>query len=114
MNKPNFGSNIKENFGADSDGEGTTSIIEENNISVALYPNPISSNATISVDLYDNSNAVLEIVDVLGKIIMKENYSLNSGSNTIGFNVDRMTNGIYFAHLTINGVTNTVKITVSK
>ena len=30
------------------DGEGTTSIIEENNISVSLYPNPISSNATIS------------------------------------------------------------------
>ena len=114
MNKPNFGFNTKENFGADSDGEGTTSIIEENNISVSLYPNPISSNATISVDLLENANATLEIVDVLGKTIMRENYSLNSGNNTIGINVDKMTNGIYFAHLSINGEINTVKITVSK
>jgi hypothetical protein len=51
---------------------------------------------------------------VLGETVLSNAYSLKAGNNTIDINVDKMTNGIYFAHLSINGEINTVKITVSK
>ncbi len=91
-----------------------SSINEESNIALSVFPNPIQSDAKLSFSLTKTSNVRLDILNVLGETILSNDYSLQPGNNNLDINVDRMTNGIYFAHLTINGVTNTVKITVSK
>ncbi|MDB2362303.1 T9SS type A sorting domain-containing protein [Flavobacteriales bacterium] len=91
-----------------------SSINEESNIALSVFPNPIQSDAKLSFSLTKPSNVRLDILNVLGETILSNAYSLQAGNNSININVDKMTNGIYFAHLSINGEINTVKITVSK
>ena len=91
-----------------------SSINDESNITFSVYPNPIQSDAKLSFGLTKPSKVRLDITNVLGEIVLSNAYSLQTGNNNIDINVDKMTNGIYFAHLSINGEINTVKITVSK
>jgi hypothetical protein len=91
-----------------------SSINDESNIAFSVYPNPIQSDAKLSFGLTKPSKVRLDITNVLGEIVLSNAYSLQTGNNTIDINVDKMTNGIYFAHLSINSEINTVKITVSK
>ena len=114
MSKPNFGDAVNESFGADSDGNGSTGISELSTVSTSVYPNPIRSKATLSVNLLESSNARLDVVNMLGETIMSENYSLNSGNNLINLNVNTLSNGVYFTHLIINDEVITNKITVTK
>jgi hypothetical protein len=91
-----------------------SSINDESNITFSVYPNPIQSDAKLSFGLTKPSKVRLDITNVLGDIVLSNSYSLQTGNNNIDINIDKMTNGIYFAHLSINGEINTVKITVSK
>jgi len=93
---------------------GTSSIGENEKVSFSIYPNPVNSNATLEVKLSENSNVQLDIVNVLGEVTLSESHNMNSGNNSININVSQLTSGIYFAHLTVNGETNTTKITVTK
>ena len=45
--------------------------ITENNISLNVYPNPVYSNRTLTIDI-PNSNQVVEITDLAGKVIISE------------------------------------------
>ena len=93
---------------------GTSSIGENEKVSFSIYPNPVNTNATIEVNLSENSNVRLDIVNVLGEVALSESHRMNSGNNSININVSQLTSGIYFAHLTVNGETKTTKITVTK
>ncbi len=71
-------------------------------INVLVYPNP--SNGIFNLQL--NNTSVIEITDMLGKVILTDkvnegNYQLNLGNSV---------NGIYFVKVTIDGKTKTVKI----
>ena len=91
-----------------------SSIYENKNVELSIYPNPVQTNTKLSVNLSESSDARLDVLNILGQTVLSNVYSLGAGNNTIDINVDEMTNGIYFAHLSINGEINTVKITVSK
>jgi hypothetical protein len=47
---------------------GTSSIGENEKVSFSIYPNPVNTNATIEVNLSENSNVRLDIVNVLGEV----------------------------------------------
>ena len=81
---------------------------------LSVYPNPVQSNATIDFNLNEASDVRLDVVNVLGQTLISNNYNANSGNNSIDINVDKLTNGIYFANLIAKGEVKTIKITVSK
>lgn len=76
---------------------------------ISLYPNPVSSSATI--ELGNNDVDLLNIVDMSGRII--ETISVNNTTETI--NVETYTNGVYFYQVVSNGtVLKTEKFIVAK
>ena len=112
---PNFGVLVSDYFSADSDGNGTVSAINElENVSVSVYPNPVSSNATVEISTVENSDVTLSLINILGELISSNIYNLNAGNNKVNLNVNNLESGIYFVQLNINGLTRTKKITVSK
>jgi hypothetical protein len=112
---PNFGVLVSDYFSADSDGNGTVSAINElENVSVSVYPNPVSSNATVEISTVENSDVTLSLINILGELISSNIYNLNAGNNKVNLNVNNLESGIYFVQLNINGLTTTKKITVSK
>ena len=78
------------------------------------YPNPFNSSTVIRFDIkiLNNEEMVkteLLIYDCLGNLVtLLLNRNLKSGSYDIHFNTDRLSSGVYFCRLSINGEINKV------
>jgi len=96
---------------------GNPSSIDENdnfNFDFTIYPNPMNSKATININLNESSDVRLDVVNILGEVNLSSVFNLSTGYNSIDFDVSSLNSGIYFAHLTTNGETETMKITVTR
>lgn len=60
------------------------------NISFNVYPNPNSNSNDLNVDIYsvDNTQALIQMYDMLGKIVYTQNISLTRGLNKTILNND--------------------------
>ena len=84
--------------------EGQTLSIKDNNaLQLNVYPNPTHQYLYVEGLQNDAKNASLQIVDVQGKQI--NNVKINSNR----VDVSQLSNGIYFATITINNQSQTLK-----
>lgn len=94
---------------------GTTSIEENvavNNVSV--YPNPFDQNATVSVNLLQSSDVVINVYSTTGELVLSENKGqLASGTQNIMIDGSNLANGMYFVTVVAGDATVTRKVTVS-
>lgn len=107
---PNFGSEATDNFGADA----AVSVDDLTINNIAIYPNPVNNNANIDFTLIESSIVNVSIVNVLGETVKNNEYNLVSGNHQIDFDVTKLSTGVYFIQLDINGKTTTQKITITK
>ena len=80
----------------------TTNIQEANlrNESFQTYPNPATSNMSISFELTENSQVEVNIYDVVGaKVRSLDNSSFNQGFHTITTDVSDLKKGMYFIQI---------------
>ncbi|MBW6482565.1 MAG: T9SS type A sorting domain-containing protein [Vicingaceae bacterium] len=71
----------------------------QSNNSVKIYPNPNNGSFTITHNL-EGKNYVLEIVDVMGKVVHRQ--LLEIKSNKILIDIHQLSNGIYFINILNN------------
>jgi hypothetical protein len=69
------------------------------NASVTLYPNPATESTTLQMVVNKPSEAVWSITDLTGKAIQSGVMKLNTGSNTLNFNLKGIAKGIYLLNL---------------
>ncbi len=86
----------------------------ENNLS--LFPNPTSGNVTILFDAVDGEDAVLNIMDLSGRIVKTENIGkLSPGSTDYSFDTNSLSSGIYIVSVNSNSKIKRVsKLVVTK
>ncbi|MES2727444.1 MAG: T9SS type A sorting domain-containing protein [Bacteroidota bacterium] len=78
---------------------------------VAIYPNPFVSQVTVSFNAATQSTAVIEILDIQGKVVATKTANTVNGANTVEVNnTDNLQAGIYFARLTLNGESQVIKL----
>lgn len=65
--------------------------------SISIYPNPTSNNITISSLDFLNKEALVNVYDVLGNVVISNRY-INNDENTI--NLENLSSGIYFLKIT--------------
>lgn len=70
----------------------TTGIEDNTKISFTTFPNPVSDNLHISTSGINSLN--IELVDILGKTVLKERISSNDGQFSIS--LKELNSGIYF------------------
>ena len=92
----------KNNVGIDNNAE-------ENNISLAMYPNPATTNTTLFVDGLTN-NAQVSICDVQGRTI--NTYTMNKNQSTLKINTESLASGVYYIRVVTNNLTKTEKLVV--
>lgn len=69
-------------------------------LSVALYPNPVYDNATLSYTLSKNSDVTIYVYDLSGKLNKTVNISnLTKGLHTYKLDCSMLKNGTYFLQL---------------
>jgi uncharacterized protein YodC (DUF2158 family) len=70
------------------------------NISVNIYPNPISSNASIQINLNIDSDVLVEFFDMTGKKVKEfKTNQLTPGIQKIGFSSDGLKDGVYLCKI---------------
>lgn len=67
--------------------------------STTLYPNPVQSTATLSINSTVNAAVNMTTLDLSGKQISNELVNLSSGNNKISLNTSNLTNGFYMINL---------------
>jgi len=81
---------------------GIEAASQVNMYEVVVYPNPTNGAFTLATQ----NDCELQIIDVLGKVVMKQH--LNKGQHSI--DLSNETNGMYFIKITANGSSKTGKI----
>lgn len=69
---------------------------------VNLYPNPAAENVSFELELTENASVLVKFYDVLGNEVMASIQQTGSiGKNIISIPVETLTEGIYFADITV-------------
>jgi len=83
--------------------------------SMNVYPNPATETATLSINGQYKGKAVLQIIDITGRNISKQQINLTEGSNAIKLDVDGLANGKYLIHVTLSdGTRMNMPLIISK
>jgi len=89
-------------------------VVNKNNLdlsSVSIYPNPVVSQFIVEFMSKGNTIATIQIVDMHGKTMHTQQLETNKGLNKVNVNgAEELAPGIYFARLTVNGETQTIKL----
>ena len=102
---------------SDSKFDITAGISENGNKinSINLYPNPLSNEATVDVNLNESTTVVITLYDIAGKIAVNVfKGEMNSGINIIKINTSDIPAGIYYTTIVTNNVKKTLKTVVIK
>jgi hypothetical protein len=71
----------------------------ENN-RMTVFPNPTADNFTVRIETPQSfENAILEVVDMTGRVILSQTTSINAGSTLLNFNGSDLKSGTYFVRM---------------
>jgi hypothetical protein len=77
------------------------------------YPNPFNPETSISFTVPQTAEAVLTVIDVLGRQCAELlNSSVTAGTHSVLWNAQGFSSGMYFYRLTVDGVSVTKKMTI--
>jgi hypothetical protein len=78
---------------------------------IVVYPNPYSTDFNISFAAANSGEAMIEIVDIHGRLVATQFNTVTSGNNTIAvIESASLNSGIYFVRFTVNGESTLVKL----
>ncbi len=82
---------------------GTVSSLDENdgNGIIAMFPNPVSSNAFLRYQTNSPEVVNVNIYNMLGKVVYSNNQGVQSNTNTVKLNCEDLNSGIYILKLSI-------------
>jgi hypothetical protein len=81
--------------------------------SISLYPNPTSGKTTLTINSGTDGKFNLRVFDVIGKVLIHEDFSLSEGLNTKEINLENASRGIYFVTIISEGMeSQTLRIIV--
>jgi hypothetical protein len=94
--------------------DGLNSINELTNTiaSVQMYPNPTSSNTTVSMVLENEAIVGMRLMDLSGKVMIAKSYGSLVGSWSESIATSTFSTGIYLVELTIDGTKVTKRLVV--
>ncbi len=79
---------------------------------LALYPNPANDELNVSFSINSPENAIVEILDVTGKITHSHLIKANEGSNLIMMDTSELDSGMYFMKLNVAGGQKTIQFII--
>ena len=100
-----------ENYKKDFAGVDEDSSVD--NINVSMYPNPVSSQATLSFDLKESCNVSYQVFDMTGRMVMNQNMGrMSEGAQQISIDAECLSAGSYILRLNQGAKNNSVKFMV--
>jgi hypothetical protein len=92
-----------------------TTGISESKVSASnsvIYPNPAKNNATLAIDLKNNSKVDIAVINVVGQTVKSTKAEGQMGANTINIDLSGLSKGIYMVNVKVDNATSTKKLIV--
>ncbi|MBK9732219.1 MAG: T9SS type A sorting domain-containing protein [Chitinophagaceae bacterium] len=81
---------------------------------INVYPNPMSTSATLELNLAEANNVNIAITDLSGRMITEVlNEQLSAGNHTIYFQTPQLANGMYFVQVRTLNENRMIKLNVA-
>lgn len=77
-----------------------------------VFPNPAKNNATVRVNLVNNSKIQVQLMNAVGQVITTVAAEGRNGVNTINLNVSGIASGIYFVNVKVDDAVGTKKLII--
>ena len=77
-----------------------------------VFPNPAKDVAFVSIDADRNTSVDLTVVNALGQVVLSQTSTVDSGTNLININTADFAAGVYAINVTVDGNTQTMKLTI--
>ncbi len=79
-----------------------------------VYPNPTSNRLFVDVDLVDNAEVTIEVMDMMGKIVRRDDLGSMTGHNTLSYDVTNLNAGMYLFRIKAGKLVANKKVMVGK
>lgn len=79
-----------------------------------LYPNPAADVANIVVTNNETSQVNVAITDMVGRVVLGSNYTVNAGENTLSLNTASLPEGVYFYTVSKGSESITRKLIINR
>lgn len=117
---PNWGINFYRLKSVNMDGNNgflrTTKIVFEYTTGAEVadfYPNPATNGTTnLNINIPDGGNAMIYLYDSMGKLAKTFQKEIESGADTISFDLSDLSYGMFYAKIDVNRASYTKKIMV--
>ena len=106
----NWESEVTSNFEVTS-GVGIEEDIEN---TISVFPNPTFNNTSVSLNLVESNQVMIELVNTLGQKVFIQEYAMSAGSNTVDLSVETLNAGIYYLNIIVNDKITTEKLNILK
>lgn len=83
-------------------------------VSVSVYPNPATSEVSLSFTLKNAEMLTFDVIDLNGKVLFTDKASCAKGFNAVRFPIDQLSNGLYMIKMKGANLTATEKFSVMK
>ncbi len=94
---------------------GVSNTVVANNLSLSVYPNPVTADAKIYFTLGETQNVSLRLYDVCGKEVWQfPSEIMGAGTQTITLKCNNLATGTYICNLTTNKDCKSVKIELTR
>ncbi len=84
--------------------------VASNSCAFTIFPNPTSGKLTITLSTNKAVNVNIEVMDAVGKVVMKQNQNYSSSDNSHTINIGHLSDGNYFLRLSSEGNSQIIKI----
>ncbi|MFK7002915.1 DUF6923 family protein [Flavobacterium covae] len=74
-------------------------LVHDESLEIAIYPNPVSHEASIELIASETCSMTVQIINQLGKIVMQFDVSANAGFNSISLSKKELSRGVYFCKI---------------
>lgn len=100
----------------DPNNSGYTGINDPKSISsINVYPNPMSTHATLELNLLESNNVNISITDLTGRIISEVlNEKMAAGNHTINIQTPKLASGMYFVQIRTGNENKMIKLNVAQ
>lgn len=92
-------------------GVGIDELIENTNTILNIYPNPTSSNVTVTFNAV-TYNTNISLFDLTGKEVLSQQLNVSKGLNQQNLTLNNLKQGIYFLRITSGTNTSTQKLII--
>lgn len=81
-------------------------------INSVIYPNPTKDNATLAIDVKENSTVTIEIYNLVGALVKTSTVNAIVGSNAFNVDLANLNSGIYMANVKVGNSVSTKKLII--